>query len=269
MNLKRVFTAVIGIPVIIAVLVLGNAKIIDILLAGVAIRSIYEYSKCAKDTCKPITWLGYLSAIPIAFIHIISSNIWLKILPILIPILLLIEFLQVIITDGKTSFKDVAYTTAGIIYIIPLITFFSLLYGSNNGKILIWYIMMASWGSDIFAYIIGKNFGKHKFSKISPNKTIEGCVAGIVGAIVLCVIYTFLVNKYFSLNYLYWQISVVSIILCVIGQIGDFAASVIKRHFEVKDFSNLFPGHGGMIDRIDSIIFSAPFAYYILVMLLG
>ena len=139
----------------------------------------------------------------------------------------------------------------------------------ENGKILVWFIMFSAWGSDTFAYLTGKYLGKHKFSKISPNKTIEGCIGGLLGSIILCLIYAIIVNNAFGLNLVYWQVVITAIVLSIIGQIGDFAASAIKRHFEVKDFSNLFPGHGGMIDRIDSIIFIAPFAYYIFVILLG
>lgn len=269
MNLKRVGTALIGSPIVIALLVLGNSKIIDVFLALVAVRAVNEYNKCAKNSCNPISWISYIPAVLIAFIHILSVELWLKILPIVIPVFLLVQFLQVIITDGKTTYKDIVYTTTGGLYIISLIVFLSLLYGSKDGKILVWYIMFASWGSDTFAYLIGKNFGKHKFSKISPNKTIEGCIGGLVGAAILCLIYTFIVNSFFKIGLVYWQITIIAVILCIIGQIGDFAASVIKRHFEVKDFSDLFPGHGGMIDRIDSIIFIAPFAYYIFIILLG
>lgn len=270
MNLKRILTAVIGLPLIVALLVFSNPIIVDIVLALVAVRSIYEYGKCAEEkTSKIISWLAYIPAIMVAFLHIISKDILFKILPIIIPAFLLLAFLQVIITDGKTTYKEVVYTVGGVLYIVTLIGFFSMLYGSENGKVYIWYIMIASWVSDIFAYIIGKHFGKHKFSKISPNKTIEGCIAGLLGAVLASLIYTYFINTNLSLDIGYVYISIVTAVLCIIGQIGDFAASVIKRHFEVKDFSNLFPGHGGMIDRIDSIIFIAPFAYYCFVILFG
>ena len=267
--MKRLGTAIIGGPIVIAILVLGNPILIDILLALIAVRSINEYNNCAKKTTNTISWLSYIPALLIAFIHILPIEIWGKILPILIPGFLLLQFIQVIVTDGKTSYKDIAYTTTGSLYILSLIVFLALLYGAKNGKILVWFIMFSAWGSDTFAYLTGKYLGKHKFSKISPNKTIEGCIGGLLGAIILCLIYAIIVNNAFGLNLVYWQIGIIAIVLSIIGQIGDFAASAIKRHFEVKDFSNLFPGHGGMIDRIDSIIFIAPFAYYIFVILLG
>ena len=133
-----------------------------------------------------------------------------------------------------------------------------------NGKILIWYVFISAWGTDIFAYCIGIKFGKHKFSKISPNKSIEGCVAGTVGAVICMLIYTFICNTVWNMNINYILISVIGIILSLVGQIGDFAASSIKRYTGIKDFSNLIPGHGGMLDRIDSVIFIAPFAYFLL-----
>ena len=124
--------------------------------------------------------------------------------------------------------------------------------------------MFAAWGTDIFAFIIGRKFGKTKFSKVSPNKSVEGCVAGIIGAVVTSLIYTLAINYFGNFDISYLSIGIISAILSIIGQIGDFAASSIKRYFEVKDFSNLFPGHGGMLDRIDSVMFIAPFAYFLL-----
>ena len=125
--------------------------------------------------------------------------------------------------------------------------------------------MFASWGTDTVAYIVGKNFGKHKFSKVSPNKTIEGCIGGMIGAVVGGLIFTFCINKYLGTTVPYVFAAIVLASLSIIGQIGDFSASVIKRYFDVKDYSSLFPGHGGMLDRVDSIIFAAPFAYIVFI----
>lgn len=211
-------------------------------------------------------------ALGIAFIHIISYKTLLILMCIGVPSILLILFLHIIISDMEITLKDVAYSFLGIMYIISFIVFIPLIYGleDNNvsGKYLIWILMMTAWGSDTFAYIFGKHFGKHKFSKVSPNKTIEGCVAGIVGAVVLVLIYTYFLNTlaYFELSYL--SLGIIGAILCVIGQIGDFAASTIKRYFDVKDFSNLFPGHGGVVDRIDSVMFTAPFAFVLFLLVL-
>ena len=125
-------------------------------------------------------------------------------------------------------------------------------------------MLIIAWGTDIFAYTAGKVIGKHKFSKISPNKTIEGCIGGVVGAVVLALIYALIINNTTDLSLNYVIIGSVAVILSIISQIGDFAASSIKRYVGIKDFSNLIPGHGGMLDRIDSVIFIAPFAYILI-----
>ena len=161
----------------------------------------------------------------------------------------------------KTNFKDIAYTFIGIFYVVFFIMFVAFIDGMKNGKILIWYAIIAAWGTDIFAYVVGKHFGKHKYTKVSPKKSIEGCVGGTLGAIILMLVYTYFVNTYFSTNYSYLYVSGIGLILSLVGQIGDLAASTIKRYVDIKDYSNLIPGHGGMLDRIDSLIFLAPFAY--------
>ena len=133
-----------------------------------------------------------------------------------------------------------------------------------DGKILVWFVLIASWGSDVFAYFIGRHFGKHKLTKVSPNKTVEGAIAGIVGATLLGIIYAVLCNTLWGAGINYLLIGVIVAILSVIGQVGDLAASSIKRYCDIKDFSELIPGHGGMLDRIDSIIFVLPFAFLLL-----
>ena len=177
-----------------------------------------------------------------------------------------ILFAQVIFTNMKTNFKGIAYTLFGMIYVIGFIGFIALIRGLENGRVLIWYAIIAAWGTDTFAYLIGKRYGKHKFSKVSPKKSIEGCVAGTIGAIVIAIIYTAIMNK-FGYNYSYLAIIGITFVLSLVSQLGDFAASSIKRYVDVKDYSNLIPGHGGMLDRIDSLMFLSPFAYILLNMI--
>ena len=149
----------------------------------------------------------------------------------------------------------------GICYIPLMIIYMSIIrnmdLGHNlDGRILIWFVLIASWGSDVFAYFIGRHFGKHKLTKISPNKTVEGAVAGVIGASLIGIIFAILCNTLLGVGINYIVIGVIIAILSIVGQIGDLAASSIKRYCEIKDFSELIPGHGGMLDRIDSIIFT-------------
>lgn len=269
MDIKRITSTVLGLPMVIVVLLFGNKYIIDIALAIVAMISLHEYYN-AFSKYKPIKWLGYLSAISICFIHVISEDMLLKIIALSIPAVVAILFIQLIIRDLKISIMDIAITLFGICYIVLFTMFIPLIAGKENGKIYIWYIFIISWGTDIFAFLIGNTLklGRHKFSKISPNKSIEGCIAGIIGALVLSLLYTFCLDKFANITLIpYLAITTVSFILSIVGQFGDFAASSIKRFVGIKDFSNLIPGHGGLLDRIDSLIFIAPFAYILLMLI--
>lgn len=138
----------------------------------------------------------------------------------------------------------------------------------ENGRFLIWYVFIASWLTDVFAYLTGKTIGKHHFTDISPNKTIEGCIGGTVGSVICIIIYTIILNQFAGFNLNIVLIAFVGIILSIVGQIGDLSASAIKRYAGIKDYSDLIPGHGGMVDRVDSVIFIAPFTYLLFIMIL-
>ena len=267
MDAKRVTSGLLGFPLVTAVLIIGNKYVVDILLAIIAILSISEYFNAVSKVSKPVKWLGYLSCFSIAFIHIIPKEYLSTIVTIVIPAILIILFAQVVATEMKTNFNDIAYTFIGIFYVVFFMMFVALIDGMKNGKILIWYAIFAAWGTDVWAYFIGKAFGKHKFSKVSPKKSVEGCIGGTIGSVIMMLIYTYFANNYWGMNYSYSFITGMGIILSLLGQIGDFAASSIKRYVDIKDYSNLIPGHGGMLDRIDSLIFLAPFAYALFTLL--
>ena len=268
MNVKRVLTALIGLPIVLVIVLFGNKYMMDILLAIIACIAMYEYLKCvsANNDVKPIKWISYLLAASIALIHVIPEQVLQKGSIILFPTILFILFLHTIVTNMKITFKDIVYSLFGIVYIVGLIVFLPLTYGMEGkitGKMIMFFILMSSWGSDVAAYTIGVHFGKHRFSKVSPKKTTEGCISGLIAAIVFCIVTAIVMNRLYNTEISYLFIGIVGGILGIIGQIGDFAASVIKRSFDIKDFSEIFPGHGGMIDRIDSVMFIAPFAYFI------
>lgn len=261
MDIKRLTSALLGFPLVLIILLIGNKIVVDCALSIIALLAMDEYFNAISKVSKPVKWLGYLSCFSIAIIHIVPPEALRMVVTLAVPTILIILFAQVIATEMKTSFKDIAYTFIGIFYVVFFIMFVAFIDGMPNGKILIWYALIAAWGTDVFAYIIGKYFGKHKFSKVSPKKSIEGCIGGTIGAVLLMLAYTYVANTYWGMSYSYLQIGVIGVVLSLIGQIGDFSASSIKRYVDIKDFSNLIPGHGGMLDRIDSLIFLAPFAY--------
>ena len=267
-TIKRTITGVIALPILAVILIFANTIVMDIFTAIIACISMYEYFHCFKSTDKgnPSQYLGYIWCTLIAFTHFVDDRLLTNILVAVIPISLVILFAELVLAKGKKTIKDIGITMLGICYIPLMLIYLSLVRNMElddglNGRILIWFVLIASWGSDVFAYFIGRHFGKHKLTKISPNKTVEGAVAGVVGAILLGIIFAVLCNTLWGVGINYLLIGCIMALLSIVGQIGDLAASSIKRYCEIKDFSELIPGHGGMLDRIDSIIFVLPFAF--------
>lgn len=267
MDWKRLSSAILGLPMVIIVLLFGNKYLIDVAMAIVAIISLQEYFN-AFSKYKPIKWIAYLLAGLISFVHFIPEEQIFTYIGLLIPFVIVILFIELIIKDLKISIIDIAISLFGILYVVLFTMFIPLLAGVENGKILIWYTIICAWGCDTFAYLVGKTFklGKHKFSKISPKKSIEGCIAGLIGGVALSLLYTLCIDKFAGFQISYVKVLIISVVLTILGQFGDFSASSIKRFVGIKDFSNLIPGHGGLLDRIDSLIFIAPFAYILLTM---
>jgi len=262
--MKRVISAIILILAVAAILILGNTYLVDIACSILAILALREYFNANSKHPKQIRRLAYLFSIYICFLHVIPAQITILLILAFIPICITMLMLTVIFSNMKINFGDIAIELFGICYIIGFIVFIPLLYGMPHGKITIWYLLLAAWGTDIFAYFIGCKFGKHKFTKISPNKSIEGCIAGVIGSVIFVTIYTICINVIMGAVIPYEYIIFVGIILSLLGQCGDLTASSIKRYTGIKDFGNLIPGHGGVLDRLDSIIFMAPMAYVLL-----
>ena len=268
MNIKRYLSGFILFPIFAIIMILGNKYVIDIAISIIAIMSLHEFYKAFQEKAKPIEWVGYIAAASIAIIHIIPSELILPIIAAIIPTSIMILFVRSILSEMKYNIIDIAITFLGICYIVLFLMFAPIIRENiTNGKILIWFVFFSAWGTDIFAYLVGKHFGKHKFTEISPNKSIEGCIGGIIGALAMILTYTVVCNQFFMMNINYFYAGFIAVLLSVVSQIGDLAASSVKRYCGIKDYSNLIPGHGGMLDRIDSVIFILPFAYFLLMLL--
>lgn len=186
----------------------------------------------------------------------------------IMPIIALLALLTVyVIRYPKDHINQVTKSIFALIYVPVMMSFIYLLREFEMGEWLIWLVLISSWGADTCAYCVGKLIGKHHFSELSPKKTIEGCVGGIVGAALIAFGYAWFVpeelGEYFILD-VRIMLPVVAAISALISQIGDLSASAIKRNYEVKDYGKIIPGHGGVLDRFDSVIFVAPFIYILL-----
>lgn len=151
---------------------------------------------------------------------------------------------------------------------VMLSTLYLIREGFGAGKYLIWFVFLCSWGSDTCAYAVGVLIGKHKMTpKLSPKKSVEGAIGGILGAALLSALYTYLIGQYsVSAQYSGWGINVTAAaalgaVGALVSMVGDLAASAIKRDYGIKDYGKLIPGHGGIMDRFDSVIIAAPLIF--------
>lgn len=175
-----------------------------------------------------------------------------------------------VITFPKYRIETVVGNIFAYLYAPVMLSFIYLTRELEYGKILVWLILISAWGSDTLAYVCGMLFGKRKvFPKLSPKKTLAGCIGGVAGAMLLGGIYA-----YFTLYPLMEEsmiipaIALISGVGAVMSMTGDLAASAIKRNVEIKDYGTLIPGHGGIMDRFDSVIVTAPSVYFLSVLVL-
>ena len=155
-------------------------------------------------------------------------------------------------------------------YAPVLFTFIFLTRNLPNGIYMVWMIFISSWICDTCAYLSGMAIGKHKLAPVlSPKKSIEGAVGGVVGAGLVGALFGWLVlERVFADQNITWIAAVICAAGAVISQVGDLAASGIKRNHNIKDYGKLSPGHGGIMDRFDSVLFTAPIIYYLAILLI-
>ena len=246
---KRVVTAIIGIILLLLVVnkggILLSTSILIISLIG--ILEIYHAFECID--INPIYSIGIVGTIAI-YLSTLTKLISLDLVFTAIIILMLIVYLF----SSKYKLEDIGLTLLAIIYIPFLL--FHIYY--LDGTPYIWLVFIVAFGTDTFAYLIGSLFGKHRlYEKVSPKKSIEGAIGGIIGSVVLVVIY----SRVFKLEPLSLLITM-TIIASILSQTGDLVASKIKRSAKLKDYGKVFLGHGGVMDRFDSIVFASPIIYY-------
>ncbi len=260
---KRVISAIVGLGVLIFVFIFNNLTIMNIALAIVALMALAEfYHAFEQKGFKPIKIPGYILSLGIIMIGLVEAEILKPILFMTLPVLIFIYFCKSIFTNMKVNIVDICISILGVIYVPFLFSFISFTRSLTNGEYFVWFILGGAWLTDTFAYLVGVKFGKHKFSKISPKKSIEGCIGGVLGCMLFFGIYAYYLNSInIEMNWI--LMTFLGMLISVISQIGDFAASSIKRFCEVKDFGSIMPGHGGALDRFDSVIMIAPFIYFI------
>ena len=168
--------------------------------------------------------------------------------------LLLYYVCVAVFSRGRLSYRDVSAVFTLTFYITVSFTSMTLIRYTVNGVYFFGMVFIASWICDVFAYFVGMLLGKHKLApELSPKKTVEGAIGGVVFSAIFFLLYGLVVESFFPVSANYLVLALLGVVLPIVSQIGDLWASLIKREHGIKDFSNLLPGHGGIIDRFDSV----------------
>jgi len=230
-----------------------------ILIGVMAVREFYN-GFGALDI-KPCYGIAYAAVITLYILNIFTEN----------PAWYMLWFFGCVLASLLYLFKieerkleDSMATLTGIFYVVFFSYHVVLVDQTGDFSIFVWLIVLTAFGTDIMAYFTGMLLGKHKLCpKISPKKTIEGSVGGTLGSVILCGLFSWIFAPELIVHAL-----IIGALGGVISQFGDLTASIFKRKMGIKDYGNLIPGHGGILDRFDSVLFTAPMVYYYIVLVL-
>ena len=221
----------------------------------IGMQELYKVMKVREDHFNALEIAGYLGAV----IYYVLMSLDFEKYGMMGVIISFMMFMFVyVFTYPKFKAEQVMPAFFGVVYVAVMLSFIYLTRNLPDGKFLVWLIFLCSWGCDTCAYCVGMLIGKHKMAPVlSPKKSVEGAVGGVAGAALLGVIYA-AATQGPMLEY-----AVICAIGALISMVGDLAASAIKRNQGIKDYGKLIPGHRGILDRFDSVIFTAPVIYFL------
>lgn len=258
--LVRIITSVLWLIAILPCLIFSNTVLINILVALLCLISVFEMLRCTgflKN--RGVAVPAFLAAAIVPFATrfsylfeektVVNSNVCLSV----IMVFIFVVFTYTVFSKGKCDIVNSSFVTLILMYIVGGLSAIILIRDMPQGNVFYPLVFVAAWGTDIFAYFIGMLFGKHKLiPDVSPKKTVEGAVGGILGTTALFAVYGMLFLHLETIQYI--VLIAFAPFVSVIAQVGDLLMSLIKRNYGIKDYGKLLPGHGGVLDRFDSII---------------
>lgn len=242
-----------------------------IIIMIISLGAYYELCKaCQVITDKPVNAanvFGYI-AIVVYYMNLlfVPEQYKFMVYHVLLVVIVLLELAVYVLAFPRFNSNQIMSSMFGLLYAPFMLSFlYMILMRFEHGRLVVFLVFVCSSFSDVFAYFVGVKLGKHKLApKLSPKKSIEGSIGGILGAALVGLIYGVILYKLGIYGAEVMGIfSVCGAIGSVVSQIGDLAASAIKRDHDIKDYSQLIPGHGGIMDRMDSIVVTAPIIYYL------
>lgn len=270
---QRVAVAAVGIPLAVAVVYLGG-WILALLLAAIAVLAALEfYRMAAHKEARPLSALGGATAAAFVLLGALSPEAGPAGFGELVTLATLVIATVAIWARGVEGqpLLSIATTLTGAVYAGALLSFGLFvrhlpgIESAWHGTALVFAPVLLTWTSDTFAYFAGRAWGRHKLiPRVSPGKTVQGAVGALVGSVAVGAAYSLLLRDFGSYAPSVLEGAVFGMMISVVAQVGDLAESLLKRDAGVKDSGTLLPGHGGALDRFDSLLFTLPFAYFFL-----
>lgn len=258
---QRIISAIAG-AIILVLVLLGNQYVFDTAVTLISTVAVFEVLNALKLTrLKGMTIVSLLFPALLTLLSYQEAELYMPMLYAFASIFMLCMLFNHKKCDFSVASKFITVTA-----LIPLCFYHVILtrrLGFENLDVLV--VLLGCWVTDSCAYFAGYFFGKHKLApEISPKKTIEGSIGGIVGVSVIVTAYAAIASNIMGLSANLISAAIIGVICGFLSQCGDLCASIIKRENNIKDFGNIMPGHGGVMDRFDSLLFVAPVVYYIL-----
>lgn len=260
---SRIISALILLPFVIGALYLGGV-VLTVAIALAATIGLWEFFRAFKVKDAGLKGLAYGYGAMVFLLYELTQMDGLLYL----TIILILGYLAIYaLKYPSVSIPELGTVIFALVYVVGLIMTILYIRGSQAGDWLIWWLFVIAFGSDSSAYFVGVNFGKHKLvPHLSPNKTIEGGLGGLVGAGLLSMVYGLLLSLFgFDSIPSYGILFAGGFFGSIVSQIGDLVGSAMKRQCGIKDFSRIIPGHGGILDRLDSLLTTAPYVFLIAV----
>lgn len=256
----RLFSGII--LVLIALITVGRGgTLLFLTTIAISMIGLFELYRVMGIEKKPLGYIGYLTVFSYYGLLWFHGEQFMMLMSIAFLMMLMTIY---VFTFPKYKTDEVTVAFFGVFYVAVMLSYLYQVRVVADGKYLVWLVFLSSWGCDTFAYCVGMLIGKHKLAPVlSPKKSIEGAVGGVAGAALLGFLYALIFGG--AMTEVHNPLAACTFacaIAAVISQIGDLAASAIKRNHQVKDYGHLIPGHGGILDRFDSMLFTAPAIYF-------
>ncbi len=253
----RIITAIVLLCIFVPVLLFSDTIIFPIFVSAVSLMAVFEYLKClGYDKKYALSAPAFLISVALPFLsEYKGGREYVSFVTTIFFVYLFYLFTYAVLEHGKVPFATVGIIFTGVLYIVCAMVSIMLLRRMVGGEYLYLLIFIGAWVTDTFAYFTGRFFGKHKLiEEVSPKKTVEGSIGGIIFCLISYIIFGYIVKVASGAEPNYIALALSAIVISVVSQIGDLIFSLIKREYGIKDYGKIFPGHGGMLDRIDSII---------------